>query len=100
MGKWIDYVTRGPEYKNTYKRSGTQTQEAKAVRCASCGQFVSAADTVCPGCGADLTSEEQLAQNAKAKSSNKLVIAVIVIIGALVCAAAVYLRLTTPGIIP
>ena len=96
MGKWMDYLTRGPEYRNTWQRSGTQNRPVKAVKCASCGKYASSNDEVCPVCGFDLTSETQLELNQKDARSSRWLVLILVIIGAIVCAAAVYLLLHTP----
>ena len=99
MGKGIDYITRGPEYENTWQRSGTRKQPPKAVRCCGCGSFVSSEASECPSCGYDLTSEEQRAENERSRRSTRVWIPVLILIGALVCAAALYLLLHTPRMV-
>lgn len=99
MGKGIEYVTRGPEYEHTYLRSGTQNKPDKAVKCCLCGKFVSINDKVCSSCGFDLTSEEQLEQKRKENRSNRIVIMILITIGVIACAAAVYLLFHTPRIV-
>jgi len=98
VGKALDYITRGPEYRWTYKRSGTSTPETRAIKCKSCGKMVSVSNLECPECGFDLTSEEQLEQNNKERRANRIIILLLLLFGVAVCATTVYLLLHTQNI--
>ena len=98
MSKATDYLTRGPEFRWTYKRSGTSRPETSVIQCKSCGQMVSSTTLECPACGFDLTSEEQIEQNNKEKRANRIIILLLVLFGAAVCAVTVYLLLHTQSI--
>jgi len=93
-----NYLTRGAEFAHTYQRSGTNSKPVRAVKCVSCGRLIPASEAKCPDCGADMTSGEQLAANARAKRSNKWIIAALLLAGLAVMGVTLRLLLTTPSL--
>lgn len=90
MGKQRDNIARRINMQ-TYYPDGMQRPPEEAVKCRWCGRIVPASAARCPGCGIDLTNGAQAEFNARERRSNRLVIALLFLAGAAVCAVAVYL---------